>query len=51
MQSRKRAVSASEDANAPAKKRSITVRTVDKWKTENDKTLGTARWLTYDMAD
>ena len=52
MHARKRAVSASDDANVPdTKRRSITARTVEKWKTENDKTLGTATWLTYNMAD
>ena len=50
MHARKRAVSASDDANVPDTKRSITARTVEKWKTENDKTLGTATWLTYNMA-
>ena len=49
---RKRGTTSSEDPNAPdPKRRSITARTVEKWKLENDKTLNTATWLTYQMAD
>jgi len=35
----------------PRKKRGVTAKTVDKWITENDKTLNMSTWLQYDKAD
>ena len=35
---------------APSKKRSVTIKTVEKWIAENDKALATALWLTFDKA-
>lgn len=35
----------------PTKKRKVTINTVQKWKTENDKALNTSIWLIYDKLD
>ena len=42
----------SEDAEGTRKiaKRSVSVKTVDKWKAENDKALSTSLWLQYDKS-
>ena len=34
----------------PSKRRAVTVGTVEKWKLENVKAIGTALWLQYDKA-
>ena len=42
----------SEDAEETCKiaKRSVSVKTVDKWKAENDKALSLSLWLQYDKS-
>ena len=35
----------------PSKKRGLTMKTVDKWIVDNDKTLNTTTWLKYDKVD
>ena len=50
--SRKHRSTTSKDSYAPdPKRRHVTVRTVEKWKLDNEKTLSTATWLTYQTAD
>ena len=50
--SRKRPTSAtSVEGSSSAKRRSVPVRTVEKWKLENDCELNTATWLSYEMSD
>ena len=39
------------EAGPPAKKRKLTVSTVNKWKEENDKTYNTSTWLTFEKLD
>ena len=46
VQAKRKATSSSE--NPPSKKRAVTVQTVEKWKLENDKAIGTALLLQYD---
>lgn len=43
--------SSSSSLFCPPKRREVTAKTVDKWILENDKTLNTATWLDYDLAD
>ena len=51
MSSRKRGSTCREDSHAPyPKRRLVTASTVEKWKLDNDKTLNTATWLTYQTA-
>ena len=38
-------------AEPPAKRRKVTVTTVNKWKAENDKALNTTAWLTFEKLD
>ena len=35
----------------PSKKRSVTIKTVEKWIAEHDKDLATTLWLTFEKAD
>ena len=51
MSATKRGAAASEEGTSTAKRRAVTVRTVEKWKAENDKELNTCTWLTFEMAD
>ena len=44
------AVSAVDD-DSPCKKRGLTIQTVKKWVTDNEKELNTTLWLTYDRLD
>ena len=37
--------------NSPPAKWAVTIKSVDKWISENDKQLGTTVWLCYDKAD
>ena len=37
--------------SSPSKKRGLTMKTVDKWIVDNDKTLNTTTWLKYDKVD
>ena len=48
VQPKRKAISISEVP--PSKKRAVTVQTVEKWKLENEKAIGTASWLQYDKA-
>ena len=42
---------ATTEAAPPAKRRKVTVNTVNKWKAENDKALNTPTWLTFEKLD
>ena len=37
--------------SSPSKNRGLTMKTVDKWIVDNDKTLNTTTWLKYDKVD
>lgn len=51
MSERKRTAEAEPEGGRIAKKRKVTVKTVQKWVKENDKALDTATWLTFDKLD
>ena len=51
MSEQKRAAEAEPERGCIAKKRKVTVKTVQKWVQENDKALNTATWLTFDKLD
>ena len=51
MSGTKRWVESVEDASSVVKKRAVTAKTVEKWKTDHDRELDTLTWLTYKMAD
>ena len=51
MSGQKRGVVASETDEVPAKKRGVTVKTVDKWISESDRTMDTSVWLRYEKVD
>ena len=48
MSERKRTDEAEPEGSRIAKKRKVTVKTMQKWVKENDKALDTATWLTFD---
>ena len=49
MSGQKRA--ACSDEVPPAKKRGVSVKTVQKWITESDREMSTSAWLKYEKAD
>ena len=52
MAGRKRSVNVNEALLAPdAKRRSVSVKTVEKWISKNDKGLSTATWLVFERTD
>ena len=51
MSGKKRRAESVEAASSAVKKRAVTAKIVEKWKTDHDRELDTLTWLTYKMAD
>lgn len=51
MSGTKRRADSVEAASSAVKKRAVTAKTVEKWKTDHDRELDTLTWLTYKVAD